>query len=139
MSDDEPDRDLREAFARLRQEERERIVPVMSPVRPPRAGVFASTWRVRPLRAAAAIVVIVGGAVLLANNLRESTRMTTPVDPTFLAVERWISPTDFLLQTPGSELLSTVPSFGSRFSSDSLGAHEPRPANQANDSNRRTS
>lgn len=139
MSDNETDRDLREAFARLRREEREHVVPAMSRARPPRIGVSGWTWRLRPLRVAAAVVVIAGGAMLFANRLQHGARMRTPVDRAFLTAERWTSPTDFLLDTPGSELLSTVPSFGSRFSSDSLGAHEARPAEQANDSNRRTS
>jgi hypothetical protein len=102
MSDD--DRELRELFARLRQEDRARIPSFRAPAtrEAPRW-----TWSAR-ITVAAAIVLI---ALVLARPDRDP--RNTSLHVVDLGAGAWRSPTDFLLITPGSELLRTVPAVGS--------------------------
>jgi hypothetical protein len=101
MSDD--DRDLRELFAGLKAEDRGHSPPFRRPVRTERR----RPWSPR-LAVAAAIVLI---AVVLTRP-DAPPRNTSPqlVDP---GAVTWRSPTDFLLNTPGNELMRTVPTVGS--------------------------
>lgn len=103
MTDD--DRDLRERFARLKQEDRAHLPPF----RVPRARETPRWGRPGRLAAAAAIVLI---AFVLARPDRTPPPVTghQGVD---LGTVAWKSPTDFLLITPGSELMRTVPAVGS--------------------------
>jgi hypothetical protein len=98
------DRDLRALFARLREEDRARVPSFRAP-QPGQAPKWGSVGRV----AAAAAVILI--ALMLAwPNRRPPAVMRPVVD---LSVVAWQSPTDFLLITPGSELLRTVPAVGS--------------------------
>jgi hypothetical protein len=98
------DRDLRELFARLRQEDRARMPAFRAP--PLRE---SPRWmRSAPVAVAAVIALI---AVMLAWPDRPSRDVALHVVDLGAAV--WRSPTDFLLITPGSELLRTVPAVGS--------------------------
>jgi hypothetical protein len=99
MSDD--DRDLRDRFARLRDEDRAHLPAFRVAREAPRW-----TWSPRVLIAAAIILI----ALVLARPDR------TPTNPSIQFVDlraaTWRSPTDFLLVTPGSELLRSVPEVG---------------------------
>jgi hypothetical protein len=102
MTDD--DRGLRELFAQLKREDRARIPSFRKP-----AARVAPRWRpVARLAVAAAIVVI---AVVLARPDRTPPSMASQVVD--LGSAAWHSPTDFLLITPGSEMLRSVPAVGS--------------------------
>ena len=102
MNDD--DRDLRALFARLKQEDRARVPSF----RAPRAREAPRWGRVGQVALAAAVVLI---ALVLAWPDRTPPAVARPaVD---LRTVAWQSPTDFLLITPGSELLRTVPAVGS--------------------------
>ena len=124
MSDD--DRELRKLFAQLKGEDRARTPSFRAPA-----------MRVAPRRRpivrvalAAAIVVI---AVVLARPDQTPRIMAGPaVD---LGTTAWRSPTDFLLNTPGSELLRSVPSVGSP---DDWTPMNPRGSAPAPESTRRT-
>ena len=98
MSDD--DRDLRDRFAQLRHEDRSRVpafgVPVAGDASRPR-------WPVGIAVAAATTLI----ALVLTQPDRHPSVL---VDPGATA---WRSPTDFLLITPGGEMLRTVPAVGS--------------------------
>ena len=96
MSDD---RDLREAFAQLRESERGAIPPFRVTTRAPRSA---------PRLAFAALVLIltIAGGLFVVRRTREPQRSVPPADVT---LSTWRAPTDFLLQTPGRELLSTTP------------------------------
>jgi hypothetical protein len=99
------DRDLRERFARLRHEDRAHVPPF----RAPRAQVAPRWRRLGQIAAAAAVVLI---AVVLAR----PDRTPPPIlgrQIVDLGTVDWKSPTDFLLLTPGSELMRTVPAVGS--------------------------
>ncbi len=97
------DRELRKLFARLREEDHARIPSFRAPAarEAPRR-----MWAPR-IVAAAAIVLI---TLVLAWPDRPQRVALHNVDLGFAA---WQSPTDFLLITPGSELLRTVPAVGS--------------------------
>lgn len=114
----EPDRDLREHFARLRSEDA-RDAPSFPAllardfVRTP----TARSSRLRPLLALAAVVTL---AVLLVHARRTSLPSgDVPATPP-PALGQWGAPTDFLLDTPGRELLATVPSLESNLMERSL-------------------
>lgn len=64
----------------------------------------------RPALAAAALLVVVGAALLLRRPRVHETELIAAAS----ALAAWKSPTDVLLQTPGSELLSRTPVFLSR-------------------------
>lgn len=98
------DRDLRALFARLRQEDRAGV-PAF---RAPRVGKTPQWRGVGRVAVAAAFILI--ALVLAWPNGRPPTLARQVVD---LGAVAWRSPTDFLLITPGSELLRTVPAVGS--------------------------
>jgi hypothetical protein len=97
--DEEPE--LRERFAQLRAEERRGIPPFNLQAR---GRLQRLAWR--PLAAAVVFLLVVIAAVIL-----------RPRPTTFSASDRaavrsvaaWHPPTDFLMQTPGSEMLTTTP------------------------------
>ena len=85
---------MRDAFHRLRDEELAHVPPF-------RVARAAPNWR--PLLVALAIVVITIVAIV---------HYRRP--PVTESIVTWKAPTDFLLRTPGSELLSTVPQIPER-------------------------
>jgi hypothetical protein len=94
---------LRRRFAVLRREEEEH------------APAFGRLWRGRPHArrrqtrwiAAAASALIVLLALLWIRSVQRR-----PDDKTVASITEWKAPTDFLLETPGRELLRTVPEIG---------------------------
>lgn len=103
MSED--DQDLRQVFAAMREEERARtpLWRVSSPP-PARSGMT----RVAGWAAVAAAVLV----AFLVSRPR-------PPQPTIV---EWRSPTDFLLQTPGRELLAGYPVLGQGYVLSEKGA-----------------
>jgi hypothetical protein len=97
----EDDRDLRARFAELRRQDVLRA--------PEFAGLMHRARRARrPMftrMAAAAVCVLVAGLLVLTLHLRHP----APPAP---SLTQWRSPTEFLLQTPGRDLLRSVPRFG---------------------------
>lgn len=102
MSDD--DRELRNMFARLKAEERAHVPPFRTPARPAKRQPL---WLPR-VAVAAAIALI---ALVLARPDRPPQNVS--LHTVGLGTAIWRSPTDFLLTTPGSELMRTVPAVGS--------------------------
>ena len=84
---------MRELFHRLRDEDL-RHVPSFRVVRPIR---LQKIWR--PLLAAAVLIVVILGVVAVGHRR----------PPVAESIVTWKAPTDFLLRTPGSEILSAVP------------------------------
>ena len=102
MNDD--DRDLRALFARLKEEDRAGVPSFRTP-----HGRQAPRW------GSVARVAMAAAAILIALVLAWPDR-TPPAGARQVVDLRsvtWQSPTDFLLITPGSELLRTVPAVGS--------------------------
>ena len=97
--DDQDDADLRQAFAVLRREEA-RAAPAFEAVRARRAPRRLTA--LGGLLAAASVTAAILGIVV---------RRSDPPLP-MASMEQWIAPTDFLLDTPGREILQTVPRFG---------------------------
>lgn len=100
------ERELRLAFAALRNAERDKAPPISStPRRPARPTAFA--WA--GLAAAASLVAVAGHrGVQAVGAARAATQVVRALGP--FAEVRWRSPTDPLLRTPGYELLVAVPS-----------------------------
>ena len=104
--DDETD--LRQAFAALRREEAEKA--------PPFDGVLTAAQlrrgrhRLVPVLAglAASVAAIVIAVVAVA------VRQPPSTPPRAGRIEQWTAPTDFLLRTPGREILDTTPRIGAR-------------------------
>lgn len=99
QGDDPDDADLRQAFDVLRREEA-KAAPVFEAVR-----ARARPRRLTPLGgllAAAFVAAAILGIVV---------RRPHPLPPA-ASMEEWIAPTDFLLATPGREILQTVPRIG---------------------------
>lgn len=88
--------DLQERFARLRAEERTRVPPFRVQKRPKRRLAWA-------LAATAALVLL----ILIAQPRR--TTFSNDDRAAAHSVAEWQPPTEFLLTTPGSELLFTTP------------------------------
>jgi hypothetical protein len=106
-----PDRDLARAFAALRREERRQ------------GPAFADLWRLaarrrerpaRPLALAAA-----GAAVALL--VVVVLHLGRPAPPPAADLSRWRPATDFLLRTPGREILGAPPPLGRGAGLGSLG------------------
>lgn len=106
------ERELRLAFAALRNAERDKVPPIApllanhsAPRRPARPTAFA--WA--GLAAAASVVAVAGyRGVQAVAAARAATQVVRALGP--FAEVRWRSPTDPLLRTPGYELLVAVPS-----------------------------
>jgi hypothetical protein len=106
------DRDLRLRFDHLRAEDRRQLVPfalvwARSAACRERAG---SRWRRPSLVVAAALALTV-----LVLSFPGGPRRTPVAEPPLgarQALETWRAPTDFLLETPGRELLAEVPRLG---------------------------
>jgi hypothetical protein len=100
---DKTDNTLRRGFAALRREEDQQTPE------------FATLWRSRARAqrrqarwfAAAACALIALLAFLWIRSVQRR-----PDDKTVASITEWKAPTDFLLETPGSELLRTVPEIG---------------------------
>jgi hypothetical protein len=102
MSDD--DRELRDLFARLKQEDRARTPSFRTPI-----AREAPRWgRGARVVVAAAVILI---TLVLARPDRTPRNMARQVVD--LGTAAWRSPTDFLLITPGRDLLRSVPAVGS--------------------------
>ena len=114
MTDHTEDRDLRAAFDALRRE----TIAGLAPFRLPRVAParHAVRWHFRPLIATGLLAAAMVAVVVERRNA-ERERMMAP----FLSSTTWTSPTDFLLATPGKELMSTVPTLGSSIIDTSSG------------------
>lgn len=102
MNDD--DRDVRELFARLKAEDSARTPGLRMPTRTERQRGW---WSPRIL--AAAVIALI--ALVLARP--DAPPHNVSLQLVDLRRSTWQSPTDFLLVTPGSELMRTVPAVGS--------------------------
>jgi hypothetical protein len=116
------DREMRELFARLKEEDRAHTPSFDATLaaglarRVSRHSLRRHTWALSAVAAAAAIVV----AVLLrsaeqgAGSQDQPHRSPLRSPPARFAGTRavaWSFPTDFLLKTPGSDLLRSIPTF----------------------------
>lgn len=102
----ERDLELARLFEELRREDALRVPPFRR-ILERRAASRSRRIRWAPIASAAAAVVLVAAAVLL---VRPGAVRREPQAPAS-AIAEWRSPTDFLLETPGSELLETAPDF----------------------------
>lgn len=103
MTENLGDKDLRARFAELRREVTA-STPPFSVRFTPRARAPVTRWITATVGLAATLAVV----LVIAMNLREA----RPEFDVGLDWVVWHAPTDFLLETPGSGLLSTVPTIG---------------------------
>jgi len=104
----DPDRDLRELFAASRRQEAAQAPPFDRLWQRARAAARSAPARAaRRLGYAAAAAGVLAAALLLWRPVFHETEPA--LEASILA---WRAPTDFLLETPGAELLSTVPKLG---------------------------
>ena len=96
--------ELRELFSRLTREDRARVPSYRTPV-----ATVVPRWRPAARLAVAAAIVLI--ALVLGRPDRTPPNLARQLVD--LGVASWESPTDFLLITPGSELLRSVPAVGS--------------------------
>ena len=89
------DRDLREAFARLREIDAESTPRFAMPCAQPRP-------RRRMIPAIAVVLLLVTTLVVYITRPKVAPRPE-------IRIESWRAPTDFLLKTPGAELTSSIP------------------------------
>lgn len=121
----ENDRKLRELFAQLKEADRARTPSFRAPA-------TRAAPRRRPMVRVALAAAIVVVALVLARPDQTPRTTARLVD---LGATGWRSPTDFLLNTPGSELLRSVPAVGSP---DDWTPISPRGGVPAAESTRRT-
>ena len=108
MSDQRDDADLRERFGRMRREEAGAAPGFRHTLTRARARAAASSRLRWPIGAAALTALGVAGLMLWLGGPigTPDTRDELPLGE---AVGSWRTPTDVLLETPGSELLRTLP------------------------------
>ncbi len=107
MTPEDDDRALSQAFAELRREEEGRTPAFAEVVRRGRArhAPAAGFLPVRPLRLAAAVALVALGVWL-------GVRGWEPRPAAVPSLAEWRSPTDFLLATPGRDLLAAPAGWG---------------------------
>ncbi len=108
------DSGLRKFFQEAREAD-ETSAPDFQRIRRRAAGGQATSRRLRwgliALPAAAALAVALG--LLVAGRGSDTpSRETVPSEVSALALDEWTAPTDFLLETPGRELLGSFPPIG---------------------------
>jgi hypothetical protein len=105
------DREIREAFDTLRRED-EAAPPAFDPMWDRAARGHASHRSARTARqavwTAAGVAFLAGTTILYRGASPPPTPISEDVPRSFT---EWTAPTDFLLRTPGRELLETIPRF----------------------------
>lgn len=112
MTHIDPDRDLRELFSRMKDEDRAHLPAFRCATTAP----APSRRLLKPAVMAAAAAAIVLATLTLSDYRRtaaERDRARLEMQRRVFARTSWTSPTDFLLDNPTTELLRTVPTFGS--------------------------
>ena len=126
MTMDHPDQDedLRQAFTALRRADAAQT-PSFTEVMASRRAA-ARGRRLIPLLGGALAVACVVASIVVAVQARRG----PPPPPALASIEAWTAPTDFLLRTPGSEVLGTVPRIGTRRTLLSLDGAGPLPGSK---------
>jgi hypothetical protein len=113
-----PDRELGDRFAALRRQEEEAAPgfgTLLDRVARHRLERRRPASRLRPLAAATVAAAIALLALVVTTLPSVRTRMLPPrprLSRPVPSIAAWRAPTDFLLHTPGEEILSTAPVFG---------------------------
>lgn len=117
MTGNHDDRDLRDRFAALRQEE-EAQAPMFA-LPSPRA--LGRRWTPGLMPIAECALAIAAAIFVLRFVALEPRRPSAPV----ASLTEWRAPTDFLLETPGREFLNTVPAIGVKWGyTGSVSSHQ---------------
>jgi hypothetical protein len=120
--DDEPE--IVSALERLRRADESSAPPFHVTLTNARDGRVSRRAPIGPVLAAATLLLVVVGLAVFQSNHPQALRPPVPAPSSAKAsLESWQSPTDFLLETPGSELWRDMPRLT-----------EPLPANLPTDS-----
>jgi hypothetical protein len=102
---DDDETDLRRTFAALRREDTEKA--------PSFEALLAGAPSVRGHRRGGLVPLLSGlAAVSLVTVVLAVWTVRHPAPAPMASMAQWTAPTDFLLKTPGREILETVPRFG---------------------------
>lgn len=113
MNFEPDDAELREQFQRLKRQD-EGMAPSFSSQWDelnPRARTYRG-WTLNYRLAGAALAILLLAGILLAIHNRGQARLAKPPEATLAELSGWRAPTDWLLRTPGGQLLQTVPRLG---------------------------
>ena len=105
------DRQLRELFESARRRDEASAPPFREALRRDRPGERAVRIPLAARLAAIAIVLAIIGLLAVSGRLARPT-IVPPVTGELLSSPRWSGPTDFLLATPGGDLLRSTPRIG---------------------------
>jgi hypothetical protein len=124
MTSRDDEREIASALAQLRKADEASAPPFHATLTSSRAGRVPRRSAIGPaLAAVTLLIVIVGLAVFELEHPRASRRPVPAPSSAKASLESWESPTDFLLETPGSDLWRGLPRLA-----------EPLPANVPTDS-----
>ena len=98
------DRDLRERFEAMRHAEEARVTSFERVLETAKARRVRPRWSLAPIGLAAGVLAV-SGLVIIMQSLQP------PIPRGTESLAEWTAPTDFLLRTPGSDLLSSAPVF----------------------------
>ena len=106
--DDE--REIASALEQLRKADEASAPPFHATLTSARSGRASRRTSIGPVLAAATLVAVIVGLAVFESKHPPASRRPAPAPSSAEAsVERWESPTDFLLETPGSELWRGLP------------------------------
>ncbi len=111
------DNELRRRFAQLRESDRERVPAFARPYQSRRARPLPRAWFVKRAR-------VIGVAAAVAFWMVRWSSF--PHSGTTPAIVTWRAPTDVLLDTPGSELLGTMPALSASILDKMIPTHSMR-------------
>jgi len=110
MTAEDRERDVARALEQLRKADEASAPPFRATLTSARAGHGSRRPAISPALAAVALLVFIAGLLLLVSRhppaLRRPTSEPSSVEA---SLERWESPTVFLLDTPGSEIWHGLP------------------------------
>jgi hypothetical protein len=124
MTARDDEREIASALEQLRKADESSAPPFHVTLTRARDGRVSRRALIGPVLAAATLLLVVVGLAVFQSNHPQASRPPVPAPSSAKAsLESWQSPTDFLLETPGSELWRDTPQLT-----------EPVPANLPTDS-----
>jgi hypothetical protein len=116
MTARDDERELASALEQLRKAEEASAPPFHAMLTTARAGRVSRHSATGSVLAVATLVVVIAGLAVFESKRPPASRRLAPAPPSEnVSLESWRSPTDFLLDTPGSELWRALPQLSEPF------------------------